>query len=347
MDFTHFTAGGDDDGRRLDRILKTILDESSLSSLYKSIRKGLIKLNGKKCTPETKVLTNDDIQIASFLLQKSKEGETKNKSVSPSPLESKIILLRTEDLLILNKPYDIAVHTSKNGKPSLSDTVRKDYEALHREKTSLSFKCGPLHRLDRKTSGIIVFSQSLKGAKWFSEAIKKHRPRKIYLGICEGDMKESYIWNDKISCKENEGNNIEEKSKESFKTVRIAEDDGKSKNAVTKAAPVAKGIINGRKITLVKFEIETGRKHQIRLQSSYHGFPLLGDTAYNGTKINPSFFTSNGIKGRDFYLHAYELIFPEEGRLSALPPMITSPLPDDFSSFLSKTLIKPVLKDIL
>ena len=73
MDFIHFTAGKDDSERRLDRVLRNFLSEEHLSSIYKSLRKGLIKVNGKKCDGNFRISQGDDIQIAVFLLKESHE----------------------------------------------------------------------------------------------------------------------------------------------------------------------------------------------------------------------------------------------------------------------------------
>lgn len=350
MNFVHFTAGKDDEGRRIDKIIRHFLDEKSLSSLYKSLRKGLIKLNGKRCSPDAKIFENDDIQIAEFLISNNNDiitNKNQNKAEIkklPMPVDRNLIIFRNNDLLILNKPYDISVQGG-NGKTSLSEMVEKDYEFYHNEKDSLSFKCGPLHRLDRKTSGIIVFSQSLKGAKWFSQAIKNHRTRKFYLGICEGKLAVKQTWEDEIL--------DSEKQKAGFKTVKVIRKtlgNGNvesnlqdSKTAVTHASPVSYGFFFGTEITIVKFEIETGRKHQIRAQSSFHGFPLLGDTAYGGKKIDSKKFS------RDFFLHAYELDFPEDEILrpsqndvnstqndGKLPQKIICELPEDFKNFIHR-----------
>lgn len=341
MNFKHFTAGKDDEGRRIDKILRRFLAGKNLSEVYKSLRKGLVKLNGKKCAPDAKVCENDDIQIAEFLVSDNNDNLINQKQDSlktekiPRPLDSKIIILKNEDLLILNKPYDISVQGG-NGKTSLSDLVQSDYDFYHQEKGSLSFKCGPLHRLDRKTSGILVFSQSLKGARWFSSAIKNHRTRKIYLGICEGNLAEKQEWKDGII----DNGELTNYKRPGFRTVKVfdsrhCEKRGNEaisggKLAITRAFPLSHGNFFGKEITLVKFEIETGRKHQIRSQSAFHGFPLLGDAAYGGEKID------SGKFGRDFFLHAYELDFPEDEITLNLPQKIVCEVPEDFKNFIQR-----------
>ncbi|MBQ0052586.1 MAG: RluA family pseudouridine synthase [Treponema sp.] len=319
MNFTHFTAGKDDEGRRMDKLLRRFLTQESLSSLYKSLRKGLIKLNGKKCEGNSRVSEGDDIQIADFLLSLDEAGSKKN--VEAEPVCEDWVLFRSEDLLILNKPYDIPVQPGSEEK-ALSEYVEADYEYFHQEKDSLSFKCGPLHRLDRKTTGIIVFSQSLKGAQWFSKSIHDHESKKTYLGLCQGNFSGSEDWIDNIE-KNDDG-------KESFHKVSVGEKSGKE--AVTHATALAHGKYNGTEVTLVQYVIETGRTHQIRSQTSFHGHPLLGDVAYGGKKIDSK------ITGQDFFLHAWQLDFPSE-RMEGLPKKIVCGISTKFKKMLNDSLI--------
>lgn len=314
MDFSDFYAGKNDDDRRLDRVLRLFLKDSSLSEIYKIIRKGLVKVNDKKSKSDYRVKQGDKISIAKFL----------TNSYSTSSLNDaadfdieKITVFQNEHILILDKPYDIKVHGDEN---SLDVIVKKYYEKNFHS-TSLSFAPGPLHRLDRKTTGLIAFSMSLKGAKWFSENIKNHSIKKIYTGIVEGKLLKPERWEDFISKDQNE-NRTQNQNSKSFKTVNVSKtkNDEKTKNAVTIATPVKYGKYNGTEITLCEFEIETGRTHQIRSQTAAHGFPLLGDTAYGGKElVNKT--------DRDFFLHATKLILPENEL--GVPAKITS-LPVNF-----------------
>lgn len=312
MDFTLLKAGPNDKGRRFDRVLKKLLPEHSLSSIYALTRKGLVKLNGKKTSPEIRLNENDAIEIARFILEKNKSSKTENKKICAPDIK---IIFKNADLIFVEKPYGTLVHGTQD---SLEKSVIKIYNA-EPHPASLSFTPGPLHRLDGRTSGIIAFSWSLKGARWFSENIKEHRIKKEYIAIVQGKMKDSCNWNDRIE-------NVNKNEKNGFRTVNATSGEsisGSWKNASTEAFPISYGTFNQEKITLVKFIIHTGRTHQIRSQSSLHGFPLLGDTAYGGKELKGN---------RKLFLHAKKLSFPENE--IGLPESITSPVGKDFISFL-------------
>lgn len=315
MDFTRVSAGKDDEGRRLDKIIRRYLSEESLSGLYSALRKGLIKVDGKKRSPDFRVTEGSEIDIATLLLSE--------KSSEPSASEEipeEMILFRNDDLLILNKPYDLSVQKAQAGDLALADMVTADYRTRHENMTSLSFRPGPLHRLDRKTSGIIVFSQSLRGAQWFSQAIQSHKIRKIYLALLQGSLKESMNWDDTIIKNHT--------SSDSFKTVTVSENDTSGKSAHSTATPLASGSYCKKPLTLAEIEISTGRKHQIRAQAAWHGFPLLGDTAYGGMKIQEE---------QSFYLHARRLIIGQNPL--GLPEEILSDISTNFEKMSEKCLI--------
>lgn len=306
MDFQEYNFGKDDIDRRLDKIIRRFLPETSLSEIYSLIRKGLIKINNKKTKENYHISENDVLNIAAFLVAKKNDLQ-KNESHSSLNLIdiSKNIVFKNEHLLVINKPYDITVHGDKN---SLDEAVKLWYQT-NIKNDSISFKPGPLHRLDRKTTGLLVFSLSNKGARWFTENIENHVIQKSYLGIVQGKLSKQARWEDKLSKTENN----------SFVTVKIDEKNGKQ--AITTCYPIKQENIKENTVTLCRFDIETGRTHQIRCQSSFHGFPLLGDTAYGGKKMSGT--------SRDFYLHAWKLTFPENNPLG-LPKEIVCEPSDDF-----------------
>lgn len=320
MEFIRFKTGKDDEGRRLDRIAKKLLSEENLSQLYKALRNGLIKVNEKKQKGEYRIQKGDEIKIASFLAENAVPADKKNQE-KITPLPEEWIVIRTQELLFLNKPYDLPVQKSKAGERALNVLVQEDYDFQNIRK-SLSFRTGPLHRLDRRTTGLIAFSQNLEGAQAFSKAIQEHRIKKTYLAIVEGALEQTETWTEKIS--RNEKNLDSSK----FHTVSVNSDSKNSKESNTTAIPIAYGKYKGIQVSLVKFIISTGRTHQIRATSAYHSHPLLGDTVYGARQISEK---------QLLFLHSYSLEFQEN--LFSLPKKIVCSPGENFVSVLKSALI--------
>lgn len=315
MDFTHVTAGQDDDGRRLDTIIRRYLPGQPLSRVYGALRKGLIAVDGRRRRQDFRVRAGSDIAIARVLLDDAKAAPETNGA----PLPDSLVLFRNDDLLILNKPYDIPVQKTRRDGRSLADLVQDDAAFRHGNGgSSLSFRCGPLHRLDRKTTGIVVFSQSLRGAQWFSQTLQTHAIQKNYLALVQNMLKNKQTWEDDVTEKDT--------SPRHFHTVSVG---GIGKYAQTAVEPLAFGTYRGIPVTLVRCTIATGRKHQIRAQAAAHGFPLLGDTAYGGSRI---------AEAQDVFLHAHRLVIGTNPL--GVPPEIRADLPDNFAKMLRACLIK-------
>lgn len=318
MDFTDFTTQKDDDQRRIDKIIRKFLKDTPLSTIYKSIRKGLVKVNNKKIKEDYVVTSGDIINIASFLLNKSIDSTQSNTNnineFNTTQFINENLIYKNEHLLVLNKPYDFLVQKADNNQLSL-DTIVKNYYNLNLKKESLSFNPGPLHRLDRNTTGLITFSLSLEGARWFSKNIQTHSITKIYRGIIQGKLLNKEIWNDKITKTYD--------NQKKFQTVDVSFSKDEA-NSFTEVIPLKYGKIKNIDFTYVEFIIHSGKTHQIRAQSSLHNFPLLSDEVYGAKKINLN---------KKYFLHAYKLIFPEN-LLFEIPQEIIAPLPLDFKEII-------------
>ena len=323
MEYKKFTARKDDEGRRLDKIVRIFLPGISLAQVYKYIRKGLIRVNDKRAKNDSRISEGDEIQIAAFIFNNGSGLESKdekNKADFQDDWEPDIVF-QNQHILVINKPYDISVHGSKN---SLEKKILGWYEKnIH--KTSLSFRPGPLHRLDRKTTGLLCFSLSLEGARWFSKNIQEHVIQKKYQALLEGHVLKA-CWNDKI--KKNQEDEVFHRVKAS-----LSEDNSDGDSALTFVTPLAYGRYKykdfEKEVTLCELDIKTGRTHQIRAQSALHSHPLLGDTAYGGEKIKSEM---------DFYLQAVSLSFPKDNPL-ALPSEIKIRLNDSFIKILKSCSI--------
>ena len=276
--------------------------------------------------PRTK--KNDVIYINKEIIEEI-NSETKEKpqkgtfSLDSSKIPNIQVIFENQFLKIINKPYNFPVQKSKKDEIALDEIIKSQYTPKEK---SLSFVPGPLHRLDKKTTGLLAFSNNLVGAKEFSNILQNHKVRKTYFTILEGELAENQFWKDSI-------NTVDKKDFNNFKIVSVnSKIDTKSnkKNAITEVFPIKTGLYQNKKITFAKIIIHTGRTHQIRSQCSYHGFPLLGDIAYNKNSEKIS-------KDVDFFLHCYSLTFLETNILE-LPEKLIAPLPKNFSNFLKKYL---------
>jgi len=283
-------AGADDSGRRLDRVLRKALRQTPLSAIHRMLRQGRILIDSRKAGAERRVLAGETITVLDMEYEGIELKEDKNAVEVPE------ILFEGSGLLILNKPAGLSVH----GKDSI-DNIVKSYLAP-KLRPSLSFRPGPLHRLDRPSSGVLVFSTGLEGAQRFSAMMREGKIRKQYLAVVEGNMENTENWEDELF--------RDKKIKKTFTAADQFTSYPKGKTALTKTRTV----IGNKQYSLVLFEIETGRTHQIRAQAASRGHPLLGDKKYGGG------FLSGG-----FLLHAWRLYLQPP-----FPSVVEAPLPENF-----------------
>ena len=160
MEFKEFTAGPDDDGKKLVKIIRVILEsKKQQSSPYSIIRKRLVKVNDKK-TDETQIIrTNDKIKIASFLLEGTQENQPgmTDQDESTKTLE-KITVFRNDHILITNKPSGMNVQKA-NGTDKAQDDAQGAGLRISEQCILLSAHRGTSHggveRTDDQSSGIL------------------------------------------------------------------------------------------------------------------------------------------------------------------------------------------------
>jgi 23S rRNA pseudouridine955/2504/2580 synthase len=298
-------AGINDDGRRLDRVLRKALPDHSLSLIHRLLRQGKVLVDGKPASgPEKRVKKSEIITMELLVNPPKKAVNKKPVSIDPTLLE---ILWQGAGIIVFNKPSGIATH----GQASL-DTLVNAY-LTGKLPPSLSFKPGPLHRLDRQTSGIIAFSESLDGARLFTRLLRDKKLKKTYLAIVEGCINRDETWQDDLTRNKD--------IKKTFITTGKVSYD-KTQNALTIVKPLAYNDV----YTLIEAQITTGRTHQIRSQAAAHGHPLAGDIKYGGKAITGG-----------FYLHAWKIEIPQKEALSSgLPQLISAPIPKSFLSQIKK-----------
>ena len=319
-------AAVDDDQRRLDRILRKALPKIPLSALHRLLRKGNITVDGQKASLQMRIQKGQLIEIRNNYQKKSlisepesdgtgSEGGLEKGHFPVIPLPAINIIYEGKGLLILNKPPGMAVH----GENSMQSMVNKYLES--KLLPSLSFKPGPLHRLDKPTSGLLVFSMNLHGARFFSTLLRERKVKKIYLAVTdnkiEGKINNEEIWKDNLG-----------RDKKLRKTFL---DNASGTEAITRIKPLKSSETH----TLITAEIETGITHQIRAQAFIHGHPLSGDRKYGSV--------TSGHNG-NFLLHAWKLELDETELLPGLPGKFTAPLPDYFMAGLVKFFGKDIME---
>jgi 23S rRNA pseudouridine955/2504/2580 synthase len=329
------TAGIDDADRRLDRILRRALPDIPLSAIHRFLRQGCILVNGSPAAGNDRIPAGAEIEVPAALapavlapaaaLTPEQPAVKTEGSLPPAALAPVLtppvlpILWEGAGLLVLNKPAGLAVH----GFPQSLDNQVQAYLS-GKLPASLSYRPGPLHRLDKPTSGIIVFGVSLEGARQFSTLLAEGKVRKRYLAILEGKVTADQVWEDTLY-----------RDKSARKTfVKAAQKayvkEAAARRALTRVSPLVWAEKGGRAYTYARLEIETGRTHQIRAQAACRGHPLAGDSKYGGSRFN----------GGGFFLHATELELPEEAAentsLKGFPPVIKAPLPKAFAQALNE-----------
>ncbi|MDR0315391.1 MAG: RluA family pseudouridine synthase [Treponema sp.] len=303
-------TGGDDAGRRLDRILRKALPEHSLSLIHRLLRQGLVLVNGRAAKPDDRVEAGALITIPLDDINLMRKIHNRR-----SPLPSLEIIWQGSGLLILNKPAGLAVH----GPDSLDTLVQAHLAGTLAP--SLSFRPGPLHRLDKPTSGLIAFSATLAGARFFSAMIRERNITKTYLALLEGRIETNEVWQDDLV-----------RDTDAKKTFIAGPDAGAAigKAALTRIQPLA----SSSGYTLISAEIDTGRTHQIRAQAAAHGHPLAGDVKYGGHSLI-SGQDKGKRRGGDFMLHAWKLETSAKITgfgTSELPPLLCAPIPEVFQN---------------
>ncbi|MFP4384663.1 MAG: RluA family pseudouridine synthase [Spirochaetia bacterium] len=267
-------SGPDDIGRRADRVLRIYLESLPLGRIYSALRKGEIRVNGRKIKQDYRIREGDVIWIRKFLscVSQDKTADISREKSGNGQIIPWVIH-ENRHILCINKPSGIPVH----GKDSLLEKIPRQQI----ERKSLSFRIAPLHRLDRNTSGIVCFSKSIQGARRFSELLSRGEVLKEYYAVLDGIIEGKTVWKDRLR---------------RDRERKITEPSTDGRESVTRIFPIEQR--EGK--TLVKIILETGRTHQIRAQAAHRGVPLWGDTKYSGV-----------AGGGRYILHAGRLAVPD------------------------------------
>ena len=245
---------------------------------------------------------NNCISIKNDTLIVDLNYEEESDNIVPSPISLDIIH-EDDAMLILNKPAGIPVHPSLHYyDSSLSNGVKNYFN-----KIGLKKKIRPVNRLDKNTSGLVVFAKNEFVQEELIRQMKSRQFKKEYIAILDGILdKKSGTIDAPISRKDN---SIIE---------RIVSSTGDT--AITHYSVIKEF----KNISLVSFILETGRTHQIRVHSKYIGHPIIGDTLYG--------HESDFINRQALHAYKIEFISPLTNKLVSY----TAPIPADIQAVINQ-----------
>lgn len=290
-----------DIGERLDAFLSVKL-EISRSQAKKMIEDGDVKIGGKNCKVSAKVKARDQIVA---IIHPPKEMEVLAEDIDFD------IVYQDDMLAVINKPQGLIVHPTSH---DLSGTL---VNGLLKRLSGLSgingvLRPGIVHRIDKDTSGLLVVAKCDTAHGSLAKQIEKKTAKRIYLAVCEGVFKTP---NGTVETKIG-------RSKTDRKKMAVTYD---GKVAITHYEVLQQFEAHA----LVKFSLETGRTHQIRVHAKHIGHPVVGDKTYG--------YEKQKFKLEGQLLHASKLVLKHPESKEEM--QFFAPLPDYFENVL-KTLAR-------
>jgi 23S rRNA pseudouridine955/2504/2580 synthase len=298
------TVTDDEAGMRLDRWFRTHFPELSHIQLQKLLRSGQVRADGKRVKSDFRIAGGAVIRIPPMNVTRKiapKLKEVGNPESARAFLKS-ITIYEDEDILLLNKPFGLAVQGGSGLTIHLDGMLR-----------ALTDRNGVMprlvHRLDRDTSGVVLVAKNRRTASALGDAFKKREPEKTYWALVYGVPRPH---EGKISTFL-----IKEKNEEGDDKMRIAKhgEEG-AQHAVTKYKVIDKA---ARKLSWVELSPVTGRTHQLRIHMAHLGHPILGDPKYFDIE---NWQLPGGMQNK-LHLHARRLTFrlPSGKRISVEAPL--------------------------
>jgi len=311
--------GENDAGRRLDRFLKRYLRSAPLSLIYRLIRKD-VKVNGRRADAETLLETGDVVEL--FL-----SGE-RLRELAPARAGAKSrrqfgIVYEDAQILAVNKPYGLLTHgDGLEQKNTLANQILAYFveNGVYNPHRDFSFSPAPANRLDRNTTGLIVFGKTLPALQALTAMFRSGHENpcveKAYLSIVSGELAAPLRLRGKMS-------------RDERTNTTVVREVG-SPEGLLMATDIRPLATNGG-YTLVEAILLTGRTHQIRAQLAAAGYPVIGDRKYGSPAINREFTKRFALDSQ--LLHAYRLTIRRG--LGILEPLtgrvLEAPVPPRFS----------------
>ena len=300
-------------GQRLDNYLIKILKGVPKSHIHRIIRAGEVRLNKKRCKPDSRIQTGDLLRIPPVrTAEKQRSSENRAQAV---PAREFTIIYEDDALLVIDKPAGIAVH----GGSGVSFGVIEQIRRARPEARYLEL----VHRLDKDTSGLLMIAKKRSALVKLHEAIRNDHPKKIYLALGVGKLPND-SFHVKLPLFKYTGAQGE-------KMVRVSE-DGQSAHTIFRVlnrfSDDLLHQVGLSHLTLVQATLKTGRTHQIRVHLQSQHCPIAGDERYGDYQANKR-LQKLGLKR--MFLHAAELHLDHP--LTGEKLILKAPLPQELAQF--------------
>ena len=285
-----FIINESENGLTLEKYAFKVLKTAPMSFVYKLFRKKDIKVNGRHQDKKYRLSTNDVVAI--YINEQQFEEFLKEKELTPNTKIKDWIIYEDDNVLFINKPKGLLVQKSSPHDESLDQYVIEYLMATNQydPNKEKGFVPGPAHRLDRNTSGLVVFGKNHNALTLLFDLFKNHDLiNKHYLALVAGQVEKEKDTIDAPLFKDEETN-----------TVRVA------KNGKT-AKTVYKLVKKYDEYSLLDITLLTGRTHQIRVHMAYIKHPIVGDSKYGDFEANRLFKQKYGLSTQ--FLHAYKMGF--------------------------------------
>lgn len=301
---SHVEVTQDRDGQRLDNFLMARLKGIPRSVIYRIIRKGQVRVNGGRAKPANKLKAGDIVRVPPA---PGRKGGTTDIPPKVLQLLSQSVCFEDDNILIINKPAGMAVHSGSGLSWGVIDVVRKMRPGKNVDL---------VHRLDRETSGCLLLALDGDALRNLNQQVTDHQIDKRYLCLLDGQLKEPVVEvNEPIGKFERSGErfmHVDPEGKSAHTTFRLLQKYGTC--------------------SFVEAQLHTGRTHQIRVHAAHLGMALVGDKKY-ASAARQKHWKGNGA--RRLFLHAQQLGFRS---LNGVEQLVNSQLPDDLKSFMDSLL---------
>lgn len=283
----HATITEKNETQRVDNYLLSICKGVPKSKIYRVIRKGDVRINKKRCKPETKLKVGDVVRVPPMFTTGGPKQPVK-VSDSLAKVLSAAVLFEDDQLLVINKPSGLAVHGGSGVNLGLIEALRTRYP----EHQFLEL----VHRLDRDTSGAVLIAKSRPALRALHAQFRDDTVNKIYHLAVFGKWPKHKSMVD-VPLRKNE-------LKSGERMVVVAEDGKPSRTRF-------RILSRSDNFTLVEAKPITGRTHQIRVHAAFSKHPIVGDSKYIQNLVDDL----HGMDKARLMLHARAIEFdlPKKG----------------------------------